>query len=87
MDLVLNCTSSIMLKQDMPVFLARQGHPLTLGPRTLQDLLEYPWVLPAQPNIVRQQLEFAARDIGATVSFRPVVFAGLTARVPFGESE
>ncbi|MFD1559432.1 LysR family transcriptional regulator [Paraburkholderia silviterrae] len=53
-----------MLQQDAPVFLARQGHPLTQGPKALQDLLEYPWVLPAQPNIVRQQLEFAVRDMG-----------------------
>ncbi|MGU7780010.1 LysR family transcriptional regulator [Burkholderia sp. PU8-34] len=53
-----------MLKYDMPVFLARQGHPATLAPVALQDLLAFPWVLPAQPNIVRQQLEFAARDMG-----------------------
>lgn len=53
-----------VLRHDMPVFLARQAHPATRAPMTLQDLLAFPWVLPPQPNIVRQQLEFAARDMG-----------------------
>jgi DNA-binding transcriptional LysR family regulator len=26
--------------------------------------LGFPWVLPEQPNIIRQQLEFAVRDMG-----------------------
>jgi DNA-binding transcriptional LysR family regulator len=52
------------LRDDHPLFVARQGHPLTQKPVTLEDLLGFPWILPAQPNIIRQQLEFAVRDMG-----------------------
>ena len=52
------------LRDDHPLFVARQGHPLTQKPVTLEDLLGFPWVLPEQPNIIRQQLEFAVRDMG-----------------------
>ncbi|WP_321909589.1 LysR family transcriptional regulator [Paraburkholderia sp. J11-2] len=53
-----------MLKRDMPVFLAQRGHASTLKPVALHELLDYPWILPPQPNIIRQQLEFAIRDMG-----------------------
>jgi DNA-binding transcriptional LysR family regulator len=53
-----------LLREDRPLFLARQGHPLTQRPVTLEDLLGFPWILPEQPNIIRQQLEFAVRDMG-----------------------
>lgn len=53
-----------LLREDHPHFVAREGHPLTQGPVTLEDLLGFPWVLPEQPNIIRQQLEFAVRDMG-----------------------
>lgn len=56
--------SQVPLREDHPLFVARQGHPLTQRPVTLEDLLGFPWVLPEQPNIIRQQLEFAVRDIG-----------------------
>jgi DNA-binding transcriptional LysR family regulator len=56
-----------VLKRDMPVFLARQGHPSTLKPVALPDLLDFPWILPPQPNILRQQLEFSIRDMGLTL--------------------
>jgi len=52
------------LRDDHPLFVARQGHPLTQKPVVLEDLLGFPWVLPEQPNIIRQQLEFAVRDMG-----------------------
>jgi DNA-binding transcriptional LysR family regulator len=52
------------LCDDLPLFVARQGHPLTQRQVSLEDLLGFPWVLPEQPNIIRQQLEFAVRDIG-----------------------
>ncbi len=52
------------LCDDHPLFLARQGHPLTQKKVSLEDLLGFPWVLPEQPNIIRQQLEFAVRDMG-----------------------
>jgi len=52
------------LRDDHPLFVARQGHPLTQKPVVLEDLLSFPWVLPEQPNIIRQQLEFAVRDMG-----------------------
>jgi DNA-binding transcriptional LysR family regulator len=52
------------LREDHPLFVARQGHPLTQKPVTLEDLLGFPWILPEQPNIIRQQLEFAVRDKG-----------------------
>jgi DNA-binding transcriptional LysR family regulator len=56
--------SQVVLREDHPLFVARQGHPLTQKPVTLEDLLGFPWVLPAQPNIIRQQLEFAICDMG-----------------------
>lgn len=56
------------LGQDHPLFVARQGHPHTEKPVTLEDLLGFPWVLPAEPNVVRQQLEIAVRDIGLRLS-------------------
>jgi DNA-binding transcriptional LysR family regulator len=56
--------SQQLLREDHPVFVARQGHPLTQKPVTLEDLLGFTWVLPEQPNIIRQQLEFAVRDMG-----------------------
>lgn len=52
------------LREDHPLFVARQGHPLTQKQVTLEDLLRFPWILPEQPNIIRQQLEFAVRDMG-----------------------
>ena len=52
------------LCDDLPLFVARQGHPLTQREVSLEDLLGFPWVLPEQPNIIRQQLEFAVRDMG-----------------------
>lgn len=52
------------LIEDNPLFVARQGHPLTRKPVELQDLLDFPWILPEQPNVIRQQLEFAVRDMG-----------------------
>jgi DNA-binding transcriptional LysR family regulator len=52
------------LCDDLPLFVARQGHPLTQRQVSLEDLLGFPWVLPEQPNIIRQQLEFAVRDMG-----------------------
>lgn len=52
------------LRDDHPLFVARQGHPLTRKPVALEDLLGFPWVLPEQPNIIRQQLEFSVRDMG-----------------------
>lgn len=52
------------LCEDRPLFVAREGHPLTRGPVELTDLIGFPWILPAQPNIVRQQLEFAVQDAG-----------------------
>jgi DNA-binding transcriptional LysR family regulator len=59
-----NQHSQVALREDHPVFVARQGHPLTQKPVTLEDLLGFPWVLPEQPNIIRQQLEFAVREMG-----------------------
>jgi DNA-binding transcriptional LysR family regulator len=56
--------SRVPLRDDHPLFVARQGHPLTQKPVMLEDLLGYPWFLPEQPNIIRQQLEFAVRDMG-----------------------
>ena len=52
------------LCEDHPIFVAREGHRLTEGPVELDDLLGFPWILPAQPNIVRQQLEFAVQNAG-----------------------
>lgn len=52
------------LCDDHPLFVARQGHPLTQKQVSLEDLLGFPWVLPEQPNIIRQQLEYAVRDMG-----------------------
>jgi DNA-binding transcriptional LysR family regulator len=52
------------LREDQPLFVAREGHRLAGGPVELRDLLGFPWILPAQPNIVRQQLEFAVQDAG-----------------------
>jgi DNA-binding transcriptional LysR family regulator len=52
------------LCEDYPLFVAREGHRLLDGPVELGDLLGFPWILPAQPNIVRQQLEFAVQDAG-----------------------
>jgi DNA-binding transcriptional LysR family regulator len=59
-----NQHSQVPLREDHPLFVARQGHPLTQKPVTLEDLLGFPWVLPEQPNVIRQQLEFAVRDMG-----------------------
>lgn len=56
--------SQTLLRDDHPLFLARDGHPLTQKPVTLEELLGFPWILPEQPNIIRQQLEFAVRDMG-----------------------
>ncbi len=53
-----------ILRDDHPVFVARRGHPLSQKHVSLGDLLGFPWVLPEQPNIIRQQLEFAVRDLG-----------------------
>jgi DNA-binding transcriptional LysR family regulator len=50
------------LREDHPLFVAREGHRLVEGPVKLDDLLDFPWILPAQPNIVRQQLEFAVQE-------------------------
>jgi len=52
------------LCEDHPLFVAREGHRLVEGPVELGDLLGFPWILPAQPNVVRQQLEFAVQDAG-----------------------
>ena len=52
------------LRNDAPLFLAREGHPLIQQRVELAELLGFPWVLPAQPNIVRQQLEFAVQNMG-----------------------
>ncbi|MFM0180777.1 LysR substrate-binding domain-containing protein [Paraburkholderia nemoris] len=52
------------LCEDHPLFVARQGHPLTQKQVSLEDLLGFPWFLPEQPNIIRQQLEYAVRDMG-----------------------
>lgn len=56
--------SQTPLREDQPLFVARQGHPLTQKPVKLEALLGFPWILPEQPNIIRQQLEFAVRDMG-----------------------
>ncbi|KWF06469.1 hypothetical protein WT55_21530 [Burkholderia pseudomultivorans] len=56
--------SQTLLRDDHPLLVARQGHPLTQKPVALEELLGYPWILPEQPNIIRQQLEFAIRDMG-----------------------
>jgi DNA-binding transcriptional LysR family regulator len=50
------------LCDDHPLFVAREGHPLLGRPVGLVDTLGFPWILPAQPNVVRQQLEFAVQD-------------------------
>ncbi|WP_186149143.1 LysR family transcriptional regulator [Burkholderia gladioli] len=55
------------LRDDHPCFVARKGHRLLDGPATLESLLDFPLILPAQPNIVRQQLEFAIREMGMRV--------------------
>lgn len=52
------------LRNDAPLFLAREGHPLIQQRVELAELLGFPWVLPAQPNIVRLQLEFAVQNMG-----------------------
>ena len=49
---------------DHPLFVAREGHPLVEGPVELGDLLGVPWILAAQPNVLRQQLEFAVQNAG-----------------------
>ncbi|WP_169742608.1 LysR family transcriptional regulator [Paraburkholderia ferrariae] len=52
------------LCEDRPLFVAREGHRLVQGPVELGDLLGFPWILPAPPNVVRQQLELAVQDAG-----------------------
>ncbi|MGP8434297.1 LysR substrate-binding domain-containing protein [Paraburkholderia fungorum] len=42
--------SQVPLRDDHPLFVARQGHPLTQKPVMLEDLLGFPWVLPYVPR-------------------------------------
>ncbi|MDP9650687.1 LysR substrate-binding domain-containing protein [Paraburkholderia caledonica] len=57
-----------ILQQDTPQFVCRREHPL-LKEETVQleELVRYPWILPAPPSLLRMQVEHMVRDTIGTL--------------------
>jgi len=48
------------LCDDHPLFVVRQGHPLTQRQVSLEDLLGFPWILPEQPKATLNKLLYSS---------------------------
>ncbi|KVA30616.1 hypothetical protein WI44_19880 [Burkholderia cepacia] len=57
-----------ILQQDTPRFVCRREHPLLQKKVvTLEDLVQYSWILPAPPSLLRMQVEHMVRDAIGTL--------------------
>ncbi|WP_299597675.1 LysR substrate-binding domain-containing protein [uncultured Microbulbifer sp.] len=65
--------NSEVLYHEPVVFAARNGHPLSKNKKiTLQDLLDYEWILPPQTTHLRQEVDEALREAGIESPVRAV---------------